>query len=94
MTYYGFISRTAGKGQYFDLKSNIWLFTGKSQNIGFFALFEENMNRSGIDDQNNDNIDDKTQDILAENVEDDDDTNNEAKYLTLSQNIGLLMQFC
>jgi len=37
-------------------KNNIFAFYGKSQNIGFFALIEENMNRNGIDDQNNDDI--------------------------------------
>ena len=35
------------------------------------------MDRSAIDDQNNDNIVDETQDILEEDVGDDDDNNNE-----------------
>ena len=51
------------------------VFFRKSQNIGFSALFEEGMNRSAIDDQNNDNIVDETEDILEEDGEDDDDNN-------------------
>ena len=38
--------------------------------LAFFALFEEDMNRSAIDDQNNDNIN-EPQDILEEDVEAD-----------------------
>ena len=47
-------------------------FFQKSQNIGFFALFDEDMNRNGIDDQNNDDIINEPKDILKEDVEDDD----------------------
>ena len=39
------------------------------------------MNRSAIDDQNNDNIVDETQDILEEDVEDDDVNNNEVVHI-------------
>ena len=35
----------------------------------FYALFEEDMNRNGIVEQNNDNIIDEPQDILEEDVE-------------------------
>ena len=45
--------------------------------LAFFALFEEDMNRNGFNDQNNDNIIDQPQNILEEDVEDDDDNNNE-----------------
>ena len=40
------------------------------------------MNRSAIDDQNNDNIVDETQDILEEDVEDDDINNNEVVHIS------------
>ena len=72
-----------GTGQYFDLKSNSWPFIWKkpkywlfqtSQVIVFVALFDEDMNRNGIDDQNKDNIFNGTLDILEE---DDDNDNNE-----------------
>ena len=38
----------------------------------FFLKSQKEMNRNGIDDQNNDNIIDEPQDILEEGVEDDD----------------------
>ena len=40
------------------------------------------MNRSPIDNQNNDNIVDETQDILEEDVEDNDDNNNEVVHIS------------
>ena len=40
------------------------------------------MNRSAIDDQNNDNIVDEPQDILEEDVEDADDNNNEVVHIS------------
>ena len=40
------------------------------------------MNRSAIDDQNNDNIVDEPQDILEEDVEDDDANNNEFVHIS------------
>ena len=52
-------------------------FFRKAKILPFFALFEEDMSRSAIDDQNNDDIVDETQDIPEEDVEDDDDNHNE-----------------
>ena len=49
-------------------------FSRKAKISTFFALFEEDMNRNGIDDQNNYNIIDESQDIIKE---DDDDNNTE-----------------
>ena len=40
------------------------------------------MNRSAIDDQNNDNIVYETQDILEEDVEDDDINNDEVFHIS------------
>ena len=57
-------------------------FFRKAKILAFFALFEEDMNRSAIDDQNNDNIVDETQDILEEDVEDDDVNNNEVVHIS------------
>ena len=39
------------------------------------------MNRSAIEDQNNDNIVGEPQDILEEDVEDDDDNNNDVAHM-------------
>ena len=50
--------------------------------MDFFALFEEDMNRNGIDDQNIDDIIDEAQDILEEDVEDADDNNNELVHIS------------
>ena len=57
-------------------------FFRKAKMLAFFALLEEDMNRSAIDDQNNDNIVDETQDILEEDVEDDDVNNNEVVHIS------------
>ena len=57
------------------------VFFQKSQNVVFFALFGEDMNRNGIVDQINDDIIDEPQDILEEDVDDDDDNNNEVVYI-------------
>ena len=66
----------------FRKKPKYWgFFLQKSQNVGFFALFEEDMNRNGIDDQNDANIIDEPQDLLEEDVEDDDDNNNEVVHI-------------
>ena len=54
----------------------------KAKILALFALFEEDMNRSAIDDQNNDNIVDEPQDMLEEDVEDDDDNNNEVAHIS------------
>ena len=48
----------------------------------FFARFEKDMNRNGIEDQNNDIIIDEPQDILEEDVEYDDDNNNEVAHIS------------
>ena len=53
-------------------------FSRKAKILAFFALFEEDINRNGIDDQNNDDIIVKTQDIL----EDDDDNINEVVHIS------------
>jgi len=39
------------------------------------------MNINGIDDQNKDDIIDEPKDLLEENVEDDDDSNNEVVHI-------------
>ena len=52
-------------------KVKILAYFRKAKILAFFALFEEDMNRSGIDDQNNDDIVDEPQDILEEDVEDE-----------------------
>ena len=57
----------------------------KSKYLLFFALFEKDMNRSAIDDQQNYNIVDEPQDILEEDVEDDDDNNNELVHIVKTQ---------
>ena len=46
-----------------------------------FALFEVDMNINGIDDQNKDAIFNEPKDLLEENVEDDDDSNNEVVHI-------------
>ena len=60
----------------------ILAFSRKAKILAFFALFEEDMNGNGIDDQNNDDIIDEPQDILEEDVEDDYDTNNEVVHIS------------
>ena len=52
--------------------SNILSFYLKEEEKMFFLKSQKEMNRNGIDDQNNDNIIDEPQDILEEGVEDDD----------------------
>ena len=66
------------------LKKNTELvaFSRKAKILASFALFEEDMNRNGIEDQNNDNVIDEPQDILEEDVEDDYDTNNEVVHIS------------
>ena len=58
-------------------KTKLVAFSRKAKILASFALFEEDMNRTGIDDQTNDNIIDEPKDILEEDVEDDD--NNDDK---------------
>ena len=55
-----------------------------SQQIYFFvvALFKEDINKNGIDDQNNDNIIDEPQDIHGEYGEDVEDNNNEVVHIS------------
>ena len=69
------------------LKKNTKLvaFSRKAKILASFALFEEDMNRTGIDDQTNDNIIDEPKDILEEDVEDDDDNNNELVHIVTTQ---------
>ena len=55
-------------------KDKILAFSGTAQILAFFALFEEDMNGNGIDDQNNDIIIDELQDILEEHVDNDNTT--------------------
>ena len=57
-------------------------FFRKAKILAFFALFEEDMNRSAIDDQNNDDIVDETKHILEEDVEGDDDNNKEVVHIS------------
>ena len=59
-------------------KAKILAFSRTAQILAFFALFEEDMNGNGIDDQNNDDIIVEPQDIL----EDDDDNINEVVHIS------------
>ena len=70
-SYQSFIARTVEKGSYYDL----FIYLKKKR---YFALFEEDLNRNGIDDQNNVDINDEPKDIL----EDDDDNNNEVVHIS------------
>ena len=67
-------------------------FFRKAKILAFFALFEEDMNGNGIDDQNNDDIIDEPQDILEEDVEDDVDNNNN-NILAFFQKLKILAFF-
>ena len=59
-------------------KDKILAFSGTAQILAFFALFEEDMNGNGHDDQNNDDIIVEPQDIL----EDDDNNINEVVHIS------------
>ena len=78
------------------LKKNTKLvaFSRKAKILASFALFEEDMNRTGIDDQTNDNIIDEPKDILEEDVEDDDDNNLiRSQILVFSEKVKILAFF-
>ena len=69
-------------------------FSRKAKILASFALFEEDMNRTGIDDQTNDNIIDEPKEILEEDVEDDDDNNLiRSQILVFSEKVKILAFF-